>query len=500
MLCLFQIPIADLRPFVQTQARLSKPNWLVPEPDVEFLRTFGGLRNRYLGGLTGWVGEGIICRARNAVTFPEGLVDRTFGTDTWRVWGVTKSLFHDDLALAKLEIGYKIKLRRGQTGNVNRIVEQMMTRPTKIPKFGDGSTFALAETGKIVAQKYLSASCAPPYKDNVEKFSKHVIAGRPIVYVEQRSRSASGVPPYCREFQVPVELLDQRKGFRHSDATVRVYYWKFRHKGVDIPVFYTLYSANAAEQARNIRIFLTRMWAEIECLRHTLRALISGAISPDPDSSEADQLQFFMNRTLKRIKRMGVSSAKIAGDELYDLGYAVLEETTKDEIDQLRMALDNIRTRPTLAKALMGMAGKEPPPTTIYNIDNSVNNLYFGDRTVTNKYENKGNGQFNVLNDSAQVGSIIGQDQRVQQANIRHDLIRMTDELSARISDAISSREIEATAVSSNLEAVKKGVEAPQIDHEGVNKALKSIESGVGHVAGIGTKIAAIAALLKNFL
>lgn len=155
VLCTVQFPVIDLRRFFSGEAPLVRPDWLLPQADIEFLRTFGALRQRPLGGLKGWVGEGIVCRASRAVTFPNGLVSTHFGRQVWRV---NKTFFHDGTAVAKLEVSYKISRNSTQSASINNVVSAMLERPVRVPGNFDGWDLMLGQIGRAIATKFLNAS------------------------------------------------------------------------------------------------------------------------------------------------------------------------------------------------------------------------------------------------------------------------------------------------------------------------------------------------------
>src|SRR5436305_2076496 len=71
MLLSIQFPLADSRPFLpMRKAMLPIPQWPVGTPDKDFVRCFGMIRRRRLGGLAGWVGENTVCEAGRALRLP----------------------------------------------------------------------------------------------------------------------------------------------------------------------------------------------------------------------------------------------------------------------------------------------------------------------------------------------------------------------------------------------------------------------------------------------
>src|SRR5215469_2630372 len=73
MLLSIQFPLADVRRFLQTTTgRIERPEWPSPlirpefPENAPFVRGFGEIQQRVLGGLTFW-GEDLICNAANVI-------------------------------------------------------------------------------------------------------------------------------------------------------------------------------------------------------------------------------------------------------------------------------------------------------------------------------------------------------------------------------------------------------------------------------------------------
>ena len=119
MLISIQYPIADLRPFVESEGgRLTRPGWPWVTPGEDFVRAFGGVQKRYRGGLPGWVGEGVHCIAAKSIRFQPGephffnLQDTELGLDAKVPVRVAfRRLYADGLAVVKVELGFSLPER-----------------------------------------------------------------------------------------------------------------------------------------------------------------------------------------------------------------------------------------------------------------------------------------------------------------------------------------------------------------------------------------------------
>jgi hypothetical protein len=493
MLCTFQIPIVDLRRFVPGHAPLVRPDWLLPEPDRDFLRTFGAIRRRPLGALQGWVGEGIVCRANRALTFPEGLVATTFNKQIWRVWGVNKTFFHDGLGAAKLEVSYKVVRNKGKAANVNNVVEEMLNRPVAIPGHADARPRVLGDVGQLIAAKFRDASSTNENR-NAGEGSNLVRAGRPCVLIQHSSRRGGNIPPFAREFILPLQYEDTAWGLKPGRASaIRVFYWQVKFQGSLLPVFYCQHDGATAQNARNLRIYLSRMWTEIESLAGCLRAIRDGTLKPTPRGDAAQELQRYLNRAMKNIKRLGTNSTKIVGHDIYDIGYSVFEAFNGADITRLEQALQTMEIRPNVVRSLRDLSRGAVPTTVIIEPGGKYivkQDIKFGDGS-----------QFNQVQSGASVGEILGPDNRVQTSIVNNQLSALSADLENLVLEAVKSGAIandghEIKTVKELVDETKKA----KPDSTKVLGALGTIETALSHISGIGEKIHAITDLIRGVL
>src|SRR5215210_5700665 len=105
MLVCIQFPLADFRRFLDNPTSLlSRPGWPTPEPEYEFVRSFGAIQTRKRGGLSGWVGENEVCEANRALRFDQipVHVDSEIRVPLQCAF---RRLFFDGLAVGKFETG-----------------------------------------------------------------------------------------------------------------------------------------------------------------------------------------------------------------------------------------------------------------------------------------------------------------------------------------------------------------------------------------------------------
>ena len=122
MLITIQFPFADSRKFITRDTqKLAKPSWLIPVPDRDFIRSFGVIRRRPRGGLTGWLGESYVCEANHAIRFQglEPFKDDSGNLIKFRV--AFKRFYFDGLAVGKFEVGIGIWGLRNKVLSTNNL-------------------------------------------------------------------------------------------------------------------------------------------------------------------------------------------------------------------------------------------------------------------------------------------------------------------------------------------------------------------------------------------
>jgi len=150
MLTSIQYPFADTRSFITDDGgRLSRPRWIAPDTESDFVRSFGGVTVRPRGGAS-IGGEQYHCEARWAVRFePPGL-----GPNRRCAF---RRFYADGRALAKFEIGIA---RDGSgplaaTREIDAILEQLAAVPAH-----ETPARPLGELGPVLARAYLHVSTA----------------------------------------------------------------------------------------------------------------------------------------------------------------------------------------------------------------------------------------------------------------------------------------------------------------------------------------------------
>src|SRR5690348_6650388 len=80
MFVVVQFPFVDLRRFLTARTnQVPLPSWPLAEPGRDFVRCFGGVVRRRLGGLDDWAGEEVYAGAEKAIRFLPPLGSQRIG-------------------------------------------------------------------------------------------------------------------------------------------------------------------------------------------------------------------------------------------------------------------------------------------------------------------------------------------------------------------------------------------------------------------------------------
>jgi hypothetical protein len=344
MLLSVQFPLADSRAFLpEVPAILSIPQWPAPMPDRDFVRGFGIVRRRRLGGLSGWVGESAICEADRAIRMPNfprtlKVSARDGSTHSFRFTLAFRRFFSDGLAVSKFEIGVSgdAPAGIGLTGEDSELlVRKVLALPATIydPE-SKRREVSLIDSGKYVARSYALCTMKTDAinKDTPEDW--WVKMGVPLLFLVYRDAEAGSAGFPGREVQLPQD----------SDCALSFHYVPYN--GRDLPMWnMRLKPGRSYRDARALRICLLRLHAERECLRIVLRNIATDKIQILPRSANSDALQQYFNEATRRITGLSTEADSITDTELATLARKSSEQANPGDRDSLLVALRNLQMR-----------------------------------------------------------------------------------------------------------------------------------------------------------
>ena len=276
MLVVVQLPLVDLRLLTSAPTgRLSAPHWPDPVSNDEFLRDAGPIRDRRRGGIADWSGERAFCDARNFVPFvADALPSLRDGT---RMTPVFRRLYSSGVT-ARLDWGFQLNDSRYRltAETVRRIAQDCLA--VKVRSNASGPGRPLADSGKLLARKFLQVSTSRSFEGAPESSRDLVVPGLPAVLVEPSAHVAG-------------KLMSWR-----IDST-SIHGYQVEHGPRIFPVW-SVATAQLADRAksRQIRGNLWRLHAERESLRGVIRAW-----NESPEIFSADALKSYLSSQLKML-------------------------------------------------------------------------------------------------------------------------------------------------------------------------------------------------------
>jgi hypothetical protein len=340
MLITFQFPLADTRAFLGSETNeLNIPNWLAPLPDRDFVRHFGLLRRRPRGGLTGWIGESIICEADRAIRFKYMRPYKDSKSDLVVPLKVAfRRFYFDGYAVGKFEVGFgaQIGTNRLSSRQTRELINHIFQLPVDLPNpTGDVTRSLFWLAGKELARLYemSSSRTSTMYPDEYEMHGSQVKEGKLLIFVVHALKEMIQVP-YFGKF-IPIKW----------ESSLAHYFVPFR--GMQIRMWMVREGEYKEENdiTRQIRIFLLRLHAEQECFRLILRSIAPGQINPPARSTASNTLQRYLNLATTRISRLEKKADMWSEAEVGELAREAEDYILPGERDALLEALKNIDVR-----------------------------------------------------------------------------------------------------------------------------------------------------------
>lgn len=323
MLSVIIYPFADMRRFLDDADICLRPTWPIPLSN-EFVRSFGGVQDRLRGGAAGWAGDSRVCDASGVLSFdrsPRLLMDSGREAPARCAF---RRLFADGSALAKVEIGLAVgEPLHGEDLRVASMLETQVIVRTH-PEL---TVTTLGRCGDELATMYARASSrsrAP---------SRFVRVGRPCVVVE----TADHVSPRA--------AIESRKLTRSGLSVT--YQW-VAGGAQPIPAWRIGYRADARRRlGRDLRVCLTRLYAEREVAAMVLSLIAQKALMPKPRGEASQRLQRYLLDTLRVIRMLSSQQEELSGARgLGELSYSTMFAGDLDAlVNTLETALENFDCR-----------------------------------------------------------------------------------------------------------------------------------------------------------
>lgn len=386
-----QYPIADLRPFIPGAPRLTRPEFLWPRYESDFVRSVGQLVPRPEGGVAPWAGEETYVRASNAVRFAGDLRDAPLAASLDSLTCAFRRMHTDGGPVTRVEVALWGRPRDGKA-ELGTQLREFLATPVRVRdgiEASWGAPVDLVAAGAPMARHLLRAR-APMSESGDQPW--WVAAGDPAIIIEHAQLEQVGVPTYAKAL----------RAFEQQHITI--HHWHLAINGVRARVWMIGYDRDAPpEVLRELRIHLSRLHAERQCLGQVLRTVATRQMEFERGSGQSEDFQAYLLAAAHRLLRrdaLNIDQTEIlaAAEELSDLVevgqrdslLALIRRIRPNVIRQIERLIEREQTR---AHVIQVYVEGDYVGEQVIIKDNVI---YNGNLVVAKTIENS----FNVMNDS----------------------------------------------------------------------------------------------------
>jgi hypothetical protein len=304
-------PVVDLRAF-GTFDRLKKPGWPNPVTDRDFVRSFGVVRPRLRGGLTGFASEDIFVNSLR-ITFDPRAIASMLGLPFHRIKVIFRRLYCTGGPLVHFDVGICIYGKTAGSGELDlqNTIEAILGSRISVA----AKSVTVATAGPHIARHFLRATTphGATFSDGLVK------SNTPTLVVESFGANNK-----------PLTLV------RLSDNRRLTPVWIIASQG-----HWT------GAQSRALRLTLIRLRSEREVLRTVLSSADEGSLVFEPYTSGGDRLSSYLRRAdrlfagkipdelvtvMPQDEYSAVLSAALEADQLFQPGAVGRLETSFRDI------------------------------------------------------------------------------------------------------------------------------------------------------------------------
>lgn len=256
---------------------------------MEFVRGMGPVLPR-AGSSEIWPGENAFCNADSVIRFPLAASGESIlvSNATHPLRCVFRRLSTDGEALKQLHVGFRaVRFGPRTYHDIDKITSLLLPQcaqlPVEIPNArGGASRKTMMTAGKAVAALLLARTTSHSTQDPE---SWWLTPGRPIWMVEFQQHEVPSMPRGTK----PVYELES------NGRPIRVRHYSYRSQNGKATVWLIQYSEGVDKDiVRRLRIHLSRLHAERECMQHILQHLSHSRIGVQRGSDESEELQRYL--------------------------------------------------------------------------------------------------------------------------------------------------------------------------------------------------------------
>lgn len=353
MLLAIQFTFADSRKFVEQDiGLLERPNWPSASPDSDFVRSFGEIKKRQNGGISGWIGENIVCEAKRAIRFPisPSISTVLLGIPVY-IKIAYRRFYFDGLAAGKFEIGLGIHIASStkvlSKQQSSSLLKHCLKLPVLIPRLtstiSKSTTYSsnfisceIGEAGKHLAKLYALESISRAQLPTTAEW--WVRAAAPVICLIAEARDPKLCFPFSQEITTGSnEFLRQ---VFSEDIKVRSHDTSYKKK--KIRVWEILRGADDKyRDLRTLKIYLLRLHTERACLRIILENIATKKLVVSPFSQCSNSLQHYLNKSIKNVSR----ASNLLEIDIAELVRSFEDIVSPGERDELLATLENLDAR-----------------------------------------------------------------------------------------------------------------------------------------------------------
>lgn len=319
MFLALQFPFVDLREFLEEESGRLTRNADVSSciAGEDFIRSSGDITYRRKKGVSEWAGEELYCRSKLALRFPNRLGEMQSVSGSVKATVVnTFRRFYSTGPVARLEVALQLDVQSESFNKVSALEwvgllrdilhipmhKRNLSRKNPsdsmqaIQSKKASKTVELIHARKDIAQHYLAATTNRKLEPPVKPQPWWYVPGTPALVIEVKEGcSLPMVFPHTRH------VLDV------PEASASIYHARLEFdKKQSCSAWFMVMGDGDPDAVRRLRINLTRLHAERECLHRVLANIQTsntGRIKIGDSFPQLDAINSYINKALKSIQK-----------------------------------------------------------------------------------------------------------------------------------------------------------------------------------------------------
>ncbi|MCX2430544.1 hypothetical protein [Pedobacter sp. GR22-10] len=364
MIIFLQYTLTDLRAFTdQNPFVLVKPNWPSPTPYQQFVRGTGQVIQRRKRGLHGWVGENYICKIGKSVRFEKAI---PLYEDKY-IKPIFQHLYAgENQVLTKYEFVFRLNYEKWAKkltyNDIRDIIGSLLNSMVHIRINGKYITCKVRELQKILPQLHFETSTNKHGRK--AGMSAYIDKCTPQLYIATEDDTV--VVGLGKNFN---NMSENQEDFDLYGA------W---HDHINNPYRVWVQDDYAEVEGgfnRSLRMTIMRLHSEYECLKNIFRSINEKKIEVSQQTTQANELQRYLNRAIKTFLRSESSIVGLGGDANFlDYFSKVFSKAQPGELDELVEKIKEYEFRPNVENKTLNFIQQ--------NHIEFMNNKFENDRSV----------------------------------------------------------------------------------------------------------------------